>query len=92
MALVKRQTNNTRVVIIAFVILLVAGVGYILFQRFYLNDGEVVNNSSTGSGSQVITNFGESLLNDGRFTDLSPTTINISVDVNRDAGQPKPFQ
>lgn len=92
MALVKRQNNNTKIIGIAAAILVVGVTGYFLFNKFYLQAGSssVVKNQK--HSGQVISNFGEALLNDHRFTGLTPYQTNISLDNNTEVGQPTPFQ
>jgi len=91
MALVKKQSNSTRLVVIGVVIIAVAGIGYLLFQQFTSTSSTA--NSAVGAGHpKIITNFGESILQDSRFTNLKHFGTNISVNVNTDSGQPQPFQ
>jgi len=92
MALVKRQTASSKTIIIAVIIVVVAVLSYFLYKKFVL-DVAVTNTTNTGTGaSGVITSFGEGLLNEPTFTELQPTTITPTVDVNKDPGQPQPFQ
>ncbi len=91
MALVKKQNNNGRMVIIAVVVVVVGGIGYFLFQQLYLKNSSVPS-GPTGGGRQVITNFGEAVLNDDRFKQLRPFGTTVNVDMNTDTGQPQPFQ
>lgn len=93
MALVKKQSNTTRLFVIAAVIIAVGGIGYFLFQQFFLKVPET--NTSTGvvPGQRgVITNFGESILNDSRYTQLQPFGTTINVNAADNPGQPNPFQ
>lgn len=91
MALVKRQTNSTRLLIIGAVIVVVGVIGYFLSQQFFSSMGSNLTNQTIG-GRTVITNFGEAILNDSRYTDLQTYGSNINVDVNTESGQPQPFQ
>ena len=40
----------------------------------------------------VITNFGESILNDSRFSQLKAYDVSVNVNADTDGGQPTPFQ
>lgn len=92
MALAKKNSNSSRVIVVSLVIVMVAVVGYVLFREFFLKTGGVNDNTGTSNRDQaVISNFGEAILNDPRFTTLKPTNIDITADANRDGGQPNPF-
>ncbi len=91
MALVKRQSNSTRLFIVSGVILAIGVVGYFLSRSYFSSSG--ATNTTTGpAGRQVITNYGEAILNDSRYTDLQTYGTNLNVDVNTESGQPQPFQ
>ena len=93
MALVKKRSNSTRLLIVGAVIVAVAGVGYFLFQQFFVNGGGSETNTSVLPGQHgVITNFGEEILNDSRYTQLTPFGTNLNVNANDNPGQPNPFQ
>lgn len=93
MALAKKRSNSTRIVVIAAVIIAVAGIGYVLFNQFFLNDDGASNSANSATrGSSVITEFGESILNDSRFTNLKSFDASVNADANRDGGQPNPFR
>ena len=91
MALVKRQSASSKPIIIGIVVILVGGIGYFLFQKFYLNAGTTNTSNTSSSTSKVITNFGESILEEPKFTELESLTVNTSVNINA-AGQAQPFQ
>ena len=97
MALVKRQNNSTRIVTILVVVLVVAGVGFLLARQYFSGIGANPNGVGAGAGEKVITNFGETILNDSRYIDLQtfsggagPSTANVNIDLT--AGQPQPFR
>lgn len=93
MALAKKKSNSTRLVIIGLVVLIVAGIGYVLFRQFFLNDGLNTNDALNASGGkQVITNFGEEILSDPRFTNLKSYDVTINTNAETDGGQAQPFQ
>lgn len=93
MALAKKRSNSSRVMIIGAVVVAVAGVGYFLFREFFLK-------TDTGSGTNdiqsrrksVLTNFGSSVLQDPRYQALKTYDITTQVDANRDGGQIEPFR
>lgn len=91
MALVKRQTNSTRLIIIVVVVAVVGVIGYVLSQQLFSGPSSTNVNGPT-SGRTVTTNFGETILNDSRYTDLQTYGVNLNVDVNAESGQPQPFQ
>lgn len=93
MALAKRKSNSTRMVIIGLVVLVVAGIGYVLFRQFFLNPGANTNDAlNANRGKTVITNFGEAILNDSRFTTLKTYDVVVNADAETDGGQANPFQ
>jgi anionic cell wall polymer biosynthesis LytR-Cps2A-Psr (LCP) family protein len=92
MALVKRQSTSSKTIVIGVVVVVVVVLGYFLFQKFYLNPESTNTKNSSNSSGRVITNFGESLLNDAQFNELQTLTVNTSVNLNTDAGQEQPFQ
>lgn len=93
MALVKKQTNSARLLIIGAAVIAVAGVGLFLFQKFFLAGKTPITNSGQVPGQQgVMTNFGEDILNDSRYTKLQPYGTNLNVNANDNPGQPNPFQ
>lgn len=73
MALVKKRSQSSRLVVIGVVVVVVAGIGYFLLQQFYLNPS-LTNTPGTGIDrtSQVIQNFGEDILQDPRYRALQP--------------------
>ncbi len=93
MALVKKRSSNSRLVIVGLVIVIVAGVGWLLFRQFFLNP-EAGGPSAGGDNRSraIITNFGESILNDSRYTDLRSFGGTVSADANADGGQAQPFR
>lgn len=93
MALAKKRSNNTRIIVISAVIIAVAGIGYVLFNQFFLKDDAATRSAnSAAKNSSVITEFGESILNDSRFTTLKSFDASVNADANRDGGQPNPFR
>lgn len=92
MALVKRQSNSTRLIIIMSVVVVVAGIGFFLARQYLSGPAGNQSNGSGPASKRVITNFGESILNDSRYTDLKTYGLNLNVDANTQAGQPEPFQ
>ncbi len=91
MALVKRQTNSTRLLLIFAVVVVVGAVGYFLSRQLF-STSVGVNINVPGSSQTVITNFGEQILNDSRYTQLQTYGGSVQVDLNTDIGQPQPFQ
>lgn len=92
MALAKKRSNTTRLAVIVVVVLVVAGVGYVLFREFFLkgsDSGEAAN--AANRSKAVITDFSESILHDQRYTNLQTYDISISADANTDGGQVNPF-
>lgn len=93
MALVKKTSSSTRLVIVGLIVVVVAGVGWLLFRQFFLNPG---TGGSTVNGADrsraIITNFGESILNDSRYTELRSFGETVSADANVDGGQAQPFR
>lgn len=79
---------------VAAVILAVAGIGYFLFQQFFIAAPETGGPGEVFPGQRgIITNFGENILNDSRYTELVPyggEPLNVNADDN--PGQPNPFQ
>lgn len=93
MALAKKKSNSTRLVIIGLVVLVVAGIGYVLFRQFFLNPAANTNDAlNANRGKTVITNFGEAILNDSRFTTLKTFDVVVNADAATDGGQANPFQ
>lgn len=92
MALVKKKSNSNRIIVIAIGIILLAGVGYFLFTELYLKSQDTNGATGAAGGRRVITNFGQSILNDGRYSELRSYGVNISADANTNPGQPNPFQ
>lgn len=79
-------------VVIAAVVLVVAGIGYVLFREFFLKENNANDAANAANRSKaVISDFGESILNDQRYTGLQPYDISISADANTDGGQTNPF-
>lgn len=93
MALAKKRSPASRLVIIAAVVIAVAGIGYVLFREFFLTDRGLEGNANAANRSKsVITNFGESILNDPRYTTLKSYDMSVNADANRDGGQVNPFR
>lgn len=92
MALAKRSSNSTRLVIILVVVIVVAGVGYLLFREFFLKPGEEADNlNAAARRKSVLTNFGDSILQDPRYQALKSYEVPVQVDVNAEGGQSNPF-
>lgn len=92
MALVKRQSNSQRMLIIFLVVVVVGGVAYFLITQYFNSSNGGTTTTNVSSGRPVITNFGEGILNDSRYTGLQTYGTNISVNANQDAGQSQPFR
>lgn len=93
MALVKKRSSGNRTIIIGVVIVIVVGVGYLLYQQYFINGGAGgATNASQSARPTVITNYGESILNDSRFTQLRSYGSTIHADANVDGGQTEPFR
>ncbi len=92
MALVKRQSNTTRMMIILAVVVVVGVVGYVLAKQYFSSTAGNANANTVSTGRTVTTNFGEQILNDSRYTGLQTFGTNLNVDVNSQSGQPQPFQ
>lgn len=93
MALAKKTSNSTRIVVIAAVVIAVAGIGFVLFKQFFLQADTTLNlSNSAAQKSTAITEFGESILNDPRFTGLQSFDTTVNADANRDGGQANPFR
>lgn len=93
MALVKKRSNSTRLFVVGAVIVAVSGIGYFLFQQFFIGTSDENINISIIPGQRgVITNFGEDILNDSRYTELQPYGSTVNVNANENPGQPNPFQ
>ncbi len=91
MALAKKRSNSTRFVVIGVIIVAVVGVGFLLYQQLFSATNTNARGSSTSGTKAVITNFGESILNDSRYTSLKSYTVTTNADANRDGGQTNPF-
>jgi hypothetical protein len=90
MALVKKRSNSTRIVIIVIVGLVAAAAGYFLFQRFAnpaTEDGVTLQ-----TNRQVITEFGESILDDSRYKSLNSFDQEVTVNPESDGHNPNPFE
>lgn len=93
MALAKKKSNSTRMVIIGLVVVVVAGIGYVLFQQLFINSGDATNDAlGVNRNKAVVTNFGESILQDPRFTTLKTYDVSINANAETDGGQANPFQ
>ena len=93
MALAKKRSNNTRTIVIVAVVIAAAGIGYVLFNQFFLKNRTNTNATNSASrSSSVISNFNEVILNDSRFTNLKSYDTTINADANRDGGQSNPFR
>lgn len=91
MALQKRNTSSTRTIVIAVVILAVAGVGYLLYQQLFVNANDTNSSTFTNGTRPVVNSFGESILNDSRYTTLRSYDVTTNADANVDGGQINPF-
>ena len=96
MALVKKQSNS-RAIIILIVGLAVAGIGYFLFQRFAHPSTDNGNGALQNNG-EVITKFGESILEDPRYKSLQSfdggtnSAPAVTIDPVQDGHNPNPFE
>lgn len=90
MALQKKSTNSSRLIIILVIVAVVGGIGYVLFQQFYINQEEAANTNATiDRTNRVIKSFGEDILQDPRYRAL----IEYGRDPADPAGSnPNPFQ
>lgn len=91
MALAKRQSNSTRLMVIGVVIVAVAGIGYLVYREFFTKPVDVTANTVNAT-KRVITNFNESVLSDPRYTTLKSYDATVNADANTDGGQSQPFQ
>lgn len=91
MALVKKQTNSSRIIIIAAVILILGGAGVFLIPKFLAPSPDEITPLPSANRT-VITEFGESILNDPRYQSLQTFGKELNVNAERDAGNPNPFQ
>lgn len=90
MALQKKQSSSSRFIVIGIIVVVVLGIGYLLFQQFYL--GAQVNqnvNQSQSRTNRVITSFGEGILQDPRYKALIEYG---TPPVNPTSTNPNPFQ
>lgn len=93
MALAKKKSNSTRLVVIAVIIIAAGGIGYLLFNQLVLQKDATNGNAlNINKPKAVITNFGESILNDSRFSQLKAYDVSVNVNADTDGGQPNPFQ
>lgn len=95
MALVKRQTSSSRLIVISVGIAVAAIIGFVLYRQ--LSAPTVNPGAANGAVSRPtpITNFGEAILNDSRYKDLkqySGANLNDNVNLAPDARNPNPFQ
>lgn len=91
MALVKKSSNSNRTLIIFAVFILVAGLGYVLVQQVFLGSADVTNQGLVNRTRPVITNYGESILNDSRYSTLRSFGQPININ-SIPSGQTNPFQ
>ena len=91
MALAKRQSNSTRFAIIGIVVIAVIGIGYLVYKQFFTTPTDTTSGTVSAT-KRVITNFGESILNDPRYTSLKSYDVTVNADANADGGQAQPFQ
>lgn len=75
----------------AIVILAVAGIGYFVFQRF-INSATPSASEIVNSRPAIITDFGESILNDSRYLELRSFGQVLDPNANYNPGNPNPFQ
>ena len=92
MALAKKTSNSSRMVVIGLVVIIVIGLGYFLGKEFFQKSDTINTGLTTNPDRAVISNFGDAILNDSRFTELHYTPISINADANLDGGQQNPFQ
>lgn len=91
MALVKRRTNSTRLIVIAVIIIVVGGLAVWLIQQFLTPQADETT-PPTNRQNEIITDFGQEILDDPRYLRLTPYGTNLNVNASRDALNPNPFQ
>lgn len=93
MALVKKQSNSSRLIIMAVAVLVVGVIGFVLYQQVVLKTNTPGKTSSTAPRHpSIITNFGESIVSDPRYLELKPYGQPLSVNAETDGGQTNPFR
>lgn len=91
MALAKKQSRSSSIIIMAIIALVLGVIGYFVYVRFLAGDSTNGNNNS-GLGSRGgLVNFNSAILNDSRVTNLQDYERSTNVDANR-AGQVEPFR
>lgn len=91
MALVKKQSQSARTILIVLGLAGLLLVGYFVFSRYVLKPGSNTNESGTGSDDEQIIKVDPSILRDERVRNLRSYRKSIQANVN-EAGQPFPFQ
>ena len=90
MALVKKRSNSSRLVVIGIVVVIIGVAGYFLYNQFFLgNDTTTITNVGNDRTKNVLTTFGEDILKDPRYQALQPfgTAPQAPAGTN-----PNPFQ
>lgn len=89
MALAKKQSNTSRLLAWLIVAVALGGIIYLIIQKVYVNPssngGQIVNHATP-----PLTNFGESIFTDPRYTTLREFSTPLNVNLDQ-AGQPQPF-
>lgn len=90
MALVKKRSNSSRLVVIGLVVVIIGVAGYFLYKQFFLGQNSPSKtNLSSERTKHVLTTFGEDILKDPRYQALQP----FGTDPQPPAGtNPNPFQ
>ncbi len=91
MALVKKRSQTSNILVIFIVVAVLGGIGYVLFRQFY---SAGLTNSGNGSDAGVqkeVKDFGQSILQDPRFKSLEKYSTLPTVN-SSDYGQGNPFQ
>lgn len=91
MALVKKRTNSSRLVVTAVAIIAVGGLVAWLVLKF-INPSEDETVQPVNRQGEIITQFGEEILKDPRYLRLTPYGQDLNVNADRDAHNPNPFQ
>ena len=90
MALQKKRSNSSRLIVVGVVVLVVGVVGYVLFQQFFLGAGTTSNvNSTVDRTNRVMSITGEDILQDPRYQALVQFG---TTPVEPQGTNPNPFQ
>lgn len=90
MALQKKRSNSSRLILTAVTLIVVAVVGYILYRQFYLHPDRIdTGGTEANQVNRVIRTFGEDILQDPRYRSL----VQFGTDpVAPQDANPNPFQ